>query len=139
LRNKIVSSRLNNRDRIFQGIRGGKYKYALGKWHLTPTDPVSAAGPYDRGPLGRGFAPSICWGLWELLGCYWMPQNNVVAERQGFEKRPSHTPSKIDAIVDKSRYWGGFCASLHISDDTCSYRLVTAKNYEKCSQSVAKL
>lgn len=28
---------------------------ALGKWHLTPAEEVSAAGPYDRWPLGRGF------------------------------------------------------------------------------------
>ena len=28
---------------------------ALGKWHLTPADQISAAGPYDRWPLGRGF------------------------------------------------------------------------------------
>ena len=28
---------------------------ALGKWHLTPTEQCSAAGPYDRWPLGRGF------------------------------------------------------------------------------------
>ena len=27
----------------------------LGKWHLTPADQISAAGPYDRWPLGRGF------------------------------------------------------------------------------------
>jgi arylsulfatase A-like enzyme len=28
---------------------------AIGKWHLTPTEQCSAAGPYDRWPLGRGF------------------------------------------------------------------------------------
>ncbi len=29
--------------------------FAVGKWHLTPAEQVSAAGPYDRWPLGRGF------------------------------------------------------------------------------------
>ncbi len=29
--------------------------YAVGKWHLTPTDDASAAGPFDEWPLGRGF------------------------------------------------------------------------------------
>ncbi|MDP2316520.1 MAG: arylsulfatase [Pseudomonadota bacterium] len=29
--------------------------FALGKWHLTPTQQCSAAGPYDRWPLSRGF------------------------------------------------------------------------------------
>jgi arylsulfatase len=33
----------------------GYNTYAVGKWHLTPIDQVSAAGPYDRWPLGRGF------------------------------------------------------------------------------------
>jgi arylsulfatase A-like enzyme len=33
----------------------GYSTFALGKWHLTPTHEVSAAGPYDRWPLGRGF------------------------------------------------------------------------------------
>jgi arylsulfatase len=33
----------------------GYNTYAVGKWHLTPADQVSAAGPYDRWPLGRGF------------------------------------------------------------------------------------
>lgn len=28
---------------------------AVGKWHLTPAEQTSAAGPYDRWPLGRGF------------------------------------------------------------------------------------
>ena len=33
----------------------GYNTYALGKWHLTPSEATSAAGPYDRWPLGRGF------------------------------------------------------------------------------------
>jgi arylsulfatase len=38
---------------ILQGQ--GYNTYALGKWHLTPSEQTSAAGPYDRWPLGRGF------------------------------------------------------------------------------------
>ncbi|MGQ9427233.1 arylsulfatase [Gilvimarinus sp. F26214L] len=33
----------------------GYNTYALGKWHLTSFEQCSAAGPYDRWPLGRGF------------------------------------------------------------------------------------
>jgi arylsulfatase A-like enzyme len=33
----------------------GYNTFAIGKWHLTPADQVTAAGPYDRWPLGRGF------------------------------------------------------------------------------------
>ena len=33
----------------------GYNTYAVGKWHLTPAEQISAAGPYERWPLGRGF------------------------------------------------------------------------------------
>jgi arylsulfatase len=33
----------------------GYNTFAIGKWHLTPVEQTSAAGPYDRWPLGRGF------------------------------------------------------------------------------------
>lgn len=36
-------------------LEHGYNTYAIGKWHLTPADQISAAGPYDRWPLGRGF------------------------------------------------------------------------------------
>src|SRR5256886_14845541 len=36
-------------------LQKGYNTYALGKWHLTPAEQTSAAGPYDRWPLGRGF------------------------------------------------------------------------------------
>jgi arylsulfatase A-like enzyme len=38
---------------ILQGQ--GYSTYAIGKWHLTPSEQACAAGPYDRWPLGRGF------------------------------------------------------------------------------------
>jgi arylsulfatase len=36
-------------------LQQGYSTYAVGKWHLTPSEQISAAGPYDRWPLGRGF------------------------------------------------------------------------------------
>jgi arylsulfatase len=36
-------------------LQNGYNTYAIGKWHLTPADQISAVGPYDRWPLGRGF------------------------------------------------------------------------------------
>jgi arylsulfatase len=36
-------------------LQQGYNTYAIGKWHLTPSEQTSAAGPYDRWPLGRGF------------------------------------------------------------------------------------
>jgi arylsulfatase A-like enzyme len=36
-------------------LQHGYNTFAVGKWHLTPADQASAAGPYDRWPMGRGF------------------------------------------------------------------------------------
>ena len=36
-------------------VENGYSTFAVGKWHLTPADQISAAGPYNRWPLGRGF------------------------------------------------------------------------------------
>lgn len=36
-------------------LQQGYNTFAIGKWHLTPAEQQSAAGPYDRWPLGRGF------------------------------------------------------------------------------------
>ncbi len=33
----------------------GYSTYAVGKWHLAPTENANAAGPFDQWPLGRGF------------------------------------------------------------------------------------
>ncbi len=33
----------------------GYNTFQVGKWHLTPSNQETAAGPYDRWPLGRGF------------------------------------------------------------------------------------
>jgi arylsulfatase len=36
-------------------LEHGYNTYCVGKWHLTPAEQMSAAGPYTRWPLGRGF------------------------------------------------------------------------------------
>lgn len=36
-------------------LQNGYNTYCLGKWHLAPEETMTAAGPYDRWPLGRGF------------------------------------------------------------------------------------
>jgi len=36
-------------------LQNGYNTYAVGKWHLVPSHEMSAAGPYDRWPVGRGF------------------------------------------------------------------------------------
>ena len=36
-------------------LQNGYNTYCVGKWHLAPEETMTAAGPYDRWPLGRGF------------------------------------------------------------------------------------
>ena len=36
-------------------LQQGYSTFCVGKWHLTPPEHTTAAGPYDRWPLGRGF------------------------------------------------------------------------------------
>jgi arylsulfatase A-like enzyme len=36
-------------------VAHGYSTYMVGKWHLTPSSQETAAGPYERWPLGRGF------------------------------------------------------------------------------------
>jgi len=36
-------------------LEHGYNSFAVGKWHLTPAEQMSAAGPFDRWPTGRGF------------------------------------------------------------------------------------
>ncbi|HTU82261.1 MAG TPA: arylsulfatase, partial [Candidatus Acidoferrales bacterium] len=36
-------------------LQKGYNTYCVGKWHLAPEETMTAAGPYDRWPLGRGF------------------------------------------------------------------------------------
>ena len=33
----------------------GYATFALGKWHLAPTEECTGAGPYNNWPLGKGF------------------------------------------------------------------------------------
>ena len=39
----------------------GYNTYCVGKWHLAPEETMTAAGPYDRWPLGRGFERYYCF------------------------------------------------------------------------------
>ena len=36
-------------------VEQGYATFMVGKWHLTPSKEETAAGPFDRWPLGRGF------------------------------------------------------------------------------------
>lgn len=55
---------------------------AVGKWHLTPMDQTTAAGPYDQWPLARGF--ERFYGFHEGLTDHFFPElfadNHVVPQ-----------------------------------------------------------
>ncbi|MER7282102.1 arylsulfatase [Dactylosporangium sp. NPDC000244] len=50
----------------------GYNTFAVGKWHLTPMDETTAAGPYDQWPLGRGF--ERYYGFLEGLTDHYFPE-----------------------------------------------------------------
>jgi len=81
-------------------LQKGYNTYALGKWHLTPADQISAAGPYDRWPLGRGF--ERYYGF--LGGDTHQYYPELVYDNHGVE--PEKTPAEgyhlTEDLVDKA-------------------------------------
>jgi arylsulfatase A-like enzyme len=81
-------------------LQHGYNTYALGKWHLTPADQISAAGPYDRWPLGRGF--ERYYGF--LGGDTHQYYPELVYDNHGVE--PEKTPAEgyhlTEDLVDKA-------------------------------------
>ena len=46
----------HNAGTLAEIVRDAGYStMAVGKWHIAPSDQISAVGPYDQWPLGRGF------------------------------------------------------------------------------------
>ena len=78
----------------------GYNTFMVGKWHLTPSNQETAAGPYDRWPLGRGFER-----FYGFLGgdtSQWYPE--LVYDNHPVE--PPRTPEQgyhlTEDLVDKS-------------------------------------
>jgi arylsulfatase A-like enzyme len=78
----------------------GYSTYMVGKWHLTPSNNETAAGPYDRWPLARGFER-----FYGFLGgdtSQWYPE--LVYDNHQVE--PPATPEEgyhlTEDLVDKS-------------------------------------
>ena len=78
----------------------GYSTYMVGKWHLTPSNQETAAGPYTRWPLGRGFER-----FYGFLGgdtSQWYP--DLVYDNHQVE--PPRTPEEgyhlTEDLVDKS-------------------------------------
>lgn len=69
----------HNAGTIAEILREEGYStYAIGKWHLAPSDQLSAVGPFEHWPLGRGFEKY--YGFLEALTDQFRP--NLVRDNQ---------------------------------------------------------
>jgi arylsulfatase len=78
----------------------GYSTFMVGKWHLTPSNQETAAGPYDRWPLGRGFQR-----FYGFLGgdtSQWHPE--LVYDNHQVEppKKPEEGYHLSEDLVDKA-------------------------------------
>ena len=78
----------------------GYNTYMVGKWHLTPSSQETAAGPYERWPLGRGFER-----FYGFLGgdtSQWYP--DLVYDNHQVEapKKPEQGYHLSEDLVDKA-------------------------------------
>jgi arylsulfatase len=78
----------------------GYSTFMVGKWHLTPSNQETAAGPYDRWPLGRGFQR-----FYGFLGgdtSQWYP--DLVYDNHQVEppKKPEEGYHLSEDLVDKA-------------------------------------
>lgn len=114
----VGMSMLSNADSGFPGKRGvvthraamiqemlldaGYSTTALGKWHLTPMDQTTSAGPYDQWPLGRGF--DRFYGYLEGLTDQFFPelvQDNTRVAPPGSPEQGYHlTEDLIDHAIN---------------------------------------
>jgi arylsulfatase len=81
-------------------LEHGYSTFMVGKWHLTPSNQETAAGPYDRWPLGRGFER-----FYGFLGgdtSQWYPE--LVYDNHQVEppKKPEDGYHLSEDLVDKA-------------------------------------
>jgi arylsulfatase len=112
---------VSNWDTGFPGFRGritkragtlaemlhphGYNAYAVGKWHLAPTDEMSPVGPYDHWPLQRGF--DRFYGFLDGATDQWTPDLVV-------DNHP----------IDPPRY-----AGYHLGDDLADQSIAMLRNH----------
>jgi arylsulfatase len=78
----------------------GYNTFAIGKWHLTAADQVTAAGPYDRWPLGRGF--ERYYGFMGGDTHQYYPELTYDNHRVEPEKTPEEGYHLTEDLVDKA-------------------------------------
>ena len=79
----------------------GYNTYCVGKWHLSPEETNTAAGPYDRWPLGRGFER-----FYGFLGGdtnQWYPELMADNHQVEAEKTPEEGYHLTPDLVEKAK------------------------------------
>ncbi len=87
-------------------VQQGYNTFAVGKWHLTPPEATTAAGPFDRWPLGRGFerfygfmgGDTDQWHPDLVHDNHWVRQPSTPAE--GYHLNADLADHAIDCIKD---------------------------------------
>lgn len=83
-------------------VDAGYNTLAVGKWHLTPMDQTTAAGPYDQWPLARGF--ERFYGFHEGLTDHYHPElfydNHSISPPQSPEEGYHFTTDMVDKSVE---------------------------------------
>jgi arylsulfatase len=86
-------------------VEHGYNTMCVGKWHLTPDEQISAAGPYDRWPLGRGF--ERYYGFLPGETDQWRPNLWLGNERVEAPRTPEQGYHLSEDLVDHSIAWIG--------------------------------
>ncbi|GAF64906.1 putative sulfatase [Bacillus sp. TS-2] len=83
-------------------VEKGYNTFAVGKWHLAPGLELSAAGPYNNWPLGRGF--ENFYGFLEGATNQWFPDlvrdNSRISQPKTPEEGYHLTEDLTDALID---------------------------------------
>ena len=91
----------HNAGTIAEMLRDDGYStYCVGKWHLAPSDQLSAVGPFEQWPLGRGFEKY--YGFLEALTDQFRP--NLVRDNQHVEqpRSPEEGYTLNEDLVDNA-------------------------------------
>jgi arylsulfatase A-like enzyme len=96
----------------------GYASYAIGKWHLVPTEEGTMSGPFDRWPLGRGF--DRFYGFLGAETDQFDP--DLIYDNHSIDalKEPGKSYHLTDDLTDKAI---GFIRDLRVVDQTKPYFL----------------
>jgi arylsulfatase len=99
-------------------VARGYNTFAVGKWHLTPAEETTPAGPYDRWPLGRGF--ERYYGFLGGDTDQWHPD---LVEDNHSVRQPAQPADGYHLNADLADHAIGFVKDSHINAPTSRFFL----------------